>query len=364
MVSEGMGGNASGPDIATCVHHECHTSTDCCDRQRVRLRAAGDPADRSGPSGVGHAVHVLNFDEGGTESGSGSVRIDLDEAMSVRRFAPEQRQMFAALQRHVQEQLKHQRELVVRINNAPVAEGHRRHHVQELPWLACPDPVGDVPANDPEEEPSLSATEVDCSQASQGSETVLEKRRDVKGQRFLASGADDLRGREDLLPPLMQQRVRERLSNIVAELNGPLSPITDSFMSAEAPGEEAAHYIQAAVRRMFRSLGDTKLGDVVGSFRMWRLPPGIAIMKQGASIHTGPGLCVLFDGVVDVLQQSRGSSERVCTYDRRGQCFGELQLVYDTPATSARRSHWATFATRTSVVLWSVDMSRSRGLYS
>ncbi|CAE8653389.1 unnamed protein product, partial [Polarella glacialis] len=89
-----------------------------------------------------------------------------------------------------------------------------------------------------------------------------------------------------------------------------------------------------------------------------------------ASISTGPGLCVLIDGVVDVLHLPRGAteSEKVCTYDRCGQCFGELELFYDsclpTPrgtSSGGRKLHWATMATRTPVILWIVDKNALRG---
>ena len=36
------------------------------------------------------------------------------------------------------------------------------------------------------------------------------------------------------------------------------------------------------------------------------------------------------DGVIDVLHcPAGGTSEKVCTYDRCGQCFGELELFYE-----------------------------------
>merc|ERR1712183_261018 len=72
----------------------------------------------------------------------------------------------------------------------------------------------------------------------------------------------------------------------------------------------------------------------------------------------GPGRCVLYIGVVDVLHCPKGSSEneKVCTYDRCGQCFGELELLYNVPRGegAGRKLHWATIASRTPVTLWVV----------
>merc|ERR1712066_160228 len=122
--------------------------------------------------------------------------------------------------------------------------------------------------------------------------------------------------------------------------------------------------IESAVRRMFQSLDQSTLVTVTEAFREWTLPPNAAIVKQGASITTGPGLCVLLVGVVDVLHCPKGSneSEKVCTYDRCGQCFGELELFFDAPrgGSAKRKLHWATIATRTAAILWIVSRNKLR----
>merc|ERR1711956_159298 len=119
--------------------------------------------------------------------------------------------------------------------------------------------------------------------------------------------------------------------------------------------------IEAALRRMFRSLVPTSLEALTQAFREWRLPANAAIVKQAAPITTGPGLCVLLSGVVDVIHCPKGGtqSEKVCTYDRCGQCFGEIELFFDSPRgqRNSRKSHWATIATRTPATLWTVSRS-------
>lgn len=133
----------------------------------------------------------------------------------------------------------------------------------------------------------------------------------------------------------------------------------ESSMGKEPPPREERRWIEAALRRMFRALGPTALGNIAEAFCEWHLPPKMTIVTQGSPIASGPGLCVLFEGVVDVLHRPKGAheSEKVCTYDRRGQCFGELELVYDAPRTCGprRKAHWATIATRTPVTVWVVS---------
>merc|ERR1711879_449294 len=104
--------------------------------------------------------------------------------------------------------------------------------------------------------------------------------------------------------------------------------------------------------------GPAALENITAAFREWKLPPCAAIVKQGTAISSGPGLCILLTGVVDVLHCPKGAteSEKVCTYDRCGQCFGELELFFDSPegGRSNRKLHWATIASRTPVTLWTV----------
>eukprot|EP00419_Tripos_fusus_P013377 CAMPEP_0172751450 /NCGR_PEP_ID=MMETSP1074-20121228/151670_1 /TAXON_ID=2916 /ORGANISM="Ceratium fusus, Strain PA161109" /LENGTH=147 /DNA_ID=CAMNT_0013583761 /DNA_START=66 /DNA_END=506 /DNA_ORIENTATION=+ len=135
-------------------------------------------------------------------------------------------------------------------------------------------------------------------------------------------------------------------------------------MGSIPPSQEERRWIQGALRCMFRSLVPTSLEALTRAFREWRLPANAAIVKQAAPIATGPGLCVLLSGVVDVIHCQRGETqgEKVCTYDRRGQCFGEIELFFDSPLGQGygRKSHWATTATRTPATLWTISRSSLR----
>merc|ERR1712107_810729 len=65
-------------------------------------------------------------------------------------------------------------------------------------------------------------------------------------------------------------------------------------MGIRPPGHEERRWIEAAVRRMFRALSPLALETVAKAFREWKLPPETIIVKQGSSIDSGPGLCILF----------------------------------------------------------------------
>ncbi|CAK9050403.1 Cyclic nucleotide-binding domain-containing protein [Durusdinium trenchii] len=123
------------------------------------------------------------------------------------------------------------------------------------------------------------------------------------------------------------------------------------------PDHEERRWIEAAVRRMFLLLSPAHYEALMEAFREWKLPPATVIVKQATPVSQGPSLCVLLDGVIDVLHCPTGAttSEKVCTYDRCGQCFGELELFYEKRGQGAgRKLHWATIATRTEVTLWTV----------
>jgi len=163
-------------------------------------------------------------------------------------------------------------------------------------------------------------------------------------------------------PPPIKERPKEASMPKLANI---LHPSDMSQLGSKPPGREERRWIEAAVRRMFRSLGPAALEDITEAFREWKLPPGTALVEQGKPVSVGPGLCVLFEGVVDVLNKPMGGTEyeKVCTYDRCGQCFGELELFYDAPrGGSGRKRHWATTATRTPVTLWMIHRDTLRGI--
>eukprot|EP00971_Amphidinium_carterae_P278353 5525451-Amphidinium_carterae.1 len=115
---------------------------------------------------------------------------------------------------------------------------------------------------------------------------------------------------------------------------------------------------------MFERINDCPQGRITACFKKWTVSAGTCFVSQGTSLAKGPCIFMLVDGVVDVWHVSRIELEPqlVCTYDRWGQCFGELSELYihDTPSTRTpntmtRKTHWATFAARTAAVLFVAD---------
>ncbi|CAJ1445454.1 unnamed protein product [Effrenium voratum] len=104
-------------------------------------------------------------------------------------------------------------------------------------------------------------------------------------------------------------------------------------LGSRPPDTEERRWIEAAVRRIFLLLSPASYDTLLEAFREWKLPAGSVLVQQATPVSKGPGFCVLLDGVVDVLHcpsGSKGAPEKVCTYDRCGQCFGELELFYET----------------------------------
>mmetsp|Transcript_9168 Transcript_9168/g.20428 ORF Transcript_9168/g.20428 Transcript_9168/m.20428 type:complete len:283 (+) Transcript_9168:62-910(+) len=134
----------------------------------------------------------------------------------------------------------------------------------------------------------------------------------------------------------------------------------ESTIGTMPPSRLQSHLIEVAVKKMF-ALESSELESVILGFREWRLPANTCIVRQGTAITSGPGLSVLMDGIVDMfLATGKGPPEKLCTYDRCGQCFGELAQLYTASSASVgakRRTHWATIATRTATTLWVITRS-------
>jgi len=284
----------------------------------------------------------------------------LDQMQSSSQLTTEQRRELIELQQQIQVQLQQQQDIAKSIQDLPLATDAAASSAG-IGWgRQGPSPGGDAPADDPEGDGQAAAAEV---ARIDPEEVAAELPSDVhraqaparslnNGCRTAVTGAGGrghwpVQGPPVELPPLRVERPLDHSRNT------PRAPAHGG-----PPGRDERRWIEAAVRRMFRSIGPTSLDTITEAFREQKLKAAVEIVQQAAPIATGPGLCVLFEGVIDVLHRHVGSDERekVCTYDRCGQCFGELELCYDAPRAGAgRRRHWATIATRTAVTLWSVD---------
>merc|ERR1712110_210884 len=83
-----------------------------------------------------------------------------------------------------------------------------------------------------------------------------------------------------------------------------------------------------------------------------KVDEGEEVIKQGAQVVSDePGLYVIESGKLDVYKASDvklGRGNRVFTYDKQGQSFGELALLYNAPRA-------ATIVAQTPSQLWSID---------
>eukprot|EP00927_Polykrikos_kofoidii_P064247 TRINITY_DN5933_c0_g1_i1.p1 TRINITY_DN5933_c0_g1~~TRINITY_DN5933_c0_g1_i1.p1 ORF type:complete len:396 (+),score=112.20 TRINITY_DN5933_c0_g1_i1:68-1255(+) len=119
--------------------------------------------------------------------------------------------------------------------------------------------------------------------------------------------------------------------------------------------EEQWKQIEAAVSKsfMFSALEDDNLKEVIDAFLgPQELAVGTEVIKQGAKVTgTEPGLFVIQSGKLDVYKRQdgeEGNGTKVFTYDKMGQSFGELALLYDCPRT-------ATVVVSTDAIVWSID---------
>merc|ERR1719272_264914 len=88
-------------------------------------------------------------------------------------------------------------------------------------------------------------------------------------------------------PPPLKERPKVATMPTLA---GTLEPADMSQLGTKPPGREERRWIEAAVRRMFRSLGPAALEDITEAFREWKLQPCTAIVEQGKPVSVGPGL--------------------------------------------------------------------------
>lgn len=278
-------------------------------------------------------------------------RLELSKPLSS-----DQRKELVDLQQQIQAQLLRQQALADSLQSLPDLsagsaqprlDGVVRHATTKAthgPQVSGPNPDGDAPVLDPE---------FDFPEDSLSERPVAERPKD--DQVKLVDG------------PRTAPRAQPSAC-VLSPRQVPSKPVSvpQRQLSGRPPGREERRWIEAAVRRMFRSVGPTTLDAITESFREWRLPAAFSIIQQAAPIASGPGLCVLFEGVVDVLHRPKGGSEseKVCTYDRLGQCFGELELLYNAPRGGGpgRKAHWATITTRTPATLWTVDRAVLRSV--
>lgn len=322
---------------------------------------------------------------------------------------PTQRQELIELRYQIAARLKEQRLLLAslrRMSQFPVGAAaldtvvgmaRDRHH------LPGPAPLGDLPADDPLASDDLLPHGASCSfqfkklgtfsslQAAlhgQGTWTALDGEHLVRFDRsaFLPMAALQSNSCEPRVVPRISPSATCSIGTGFDGMNhdepsldiSQLSMADTSQMGTSPPSGDARVLIEGTLRKVLHSVHlRTLLPQIVGAFREWTVDPNVAFVQQGGLASTGPALCILVSGVVDVLHRPQGSRsfEKVCTYDRCGQCFGEVELLFCCPrcftsldprlqasCPAQRKFHWATVATRTIANVWSLrkDVLRSQ----
>lgn len=106
---------------------------------------------------------------------------------------------------------------------------------------------------------------------------------------------------------------------------------------------------------LFKSLRPDVSEKVIGAFRgPLQLERGTTVIIEGTQVGSDdPGLYVLETGSLNAYKAPPGCPDirpgsNVCTYDKPGQIFGELALLYDCPRA-------ASIVAASDSVLWSLD---------
>ena len=81
---------------------------------------------------------------------------------------------------------------------------------------------------------------------------------------------------------------------------------------------------------MFAALEPHNLETVIAAFKENPVVANTEVIKQGAEVNaTEPALFVLEEGTLDVYKT--GVEKPVFTYDKQGQYFGDLAVLYNAP---------------------------------
>mmetsp|Transcript_110271 Transcript_110271/g.206697 ORF Transcript_110271/g.206697 Transcript_110271/m.206697 type:complete len:1466 (-) Transcript_110271:103-4500(-) len=104
---------------------------------------------------------------------------------------------------------------------------------------------------------------------------------------------------------------------------------------------------------MFSALSNENLKMVIDAFKgPQKVKKGVEVIREGATVSSEePSLFILEKGQLNVFKAKQGKKHpgaQVFTYDKTGQAFGEVALLYNCPRT-------ATVIASKESLLWSID---------
>jgi hypothetical protein len=114
-----------------------------------------------------------------------------------------------------------------------------------------------------------------------------------------------------------------------------ISPTELQFIDNTATGEDAAgKFHRDLVYSLFRDLPEQEVERVEAQLRTVEVPAGDVIVRQGAPADK---FFIIVDGEVEVSREDDGGERALATLGR-GQFFGEIAILRDTPRMATVRA--------------------------
>jgi uncharacterized protein YhbP (UPF0306 family) len=134
----------------------------------------------------------------------------------------------------------------------------------------------------------------------------------------------------------------EKFPSLAGSLGGNLSffriaPSEIQFIdntAAEAADEAPVGFHRNLVYSVFRDLPEQEVATLEAQLRTVQISEGDVVVRQGAPADK---FFIIVDGEVEVLRDDDGESRRLATL-QRGQFFGEIAILRDTPRMATVRA--------------------------
>jgi uncharacterized protein YhbP (UPF0306 family) len=150
-----------------------------------------------------------------------------------------------------------------------------------------------------------------------------------------------------VLNPDELRRVRELFEEKYSELGGTLSTDVSFFRlmpselqfidnsAAEADtGRGGVDFHRDVVYSVFRDLPQQDVATIEAQLQTVQIEPGDVIVRQGAPADK---FFIIVDGEVEVVREDGGEQRKLATL-KRGQFFGEMAILRDTPRMATVRA--------------------------
>jgi CRP-like cAMP-binding protein len=113
-----------------------------------------------------------------------------------------------------------------------------------------------------------------------------------------------------------------------------ITPTELQFIDNTAAGDDVARFHRDLVYSIFHDLPEKEAQTMEAQLRTVQAEPGETIVRQGAPADK---FFIIVDGEVEVIRDDDGQSRRLATLGR-GQFFGEMAILRDTPRMATVRA--------------------------